>query len=243
MKLLFIDETSDAKFKDYLGFSLAFMDSRSYPKLKSTAHRILVDIEWDNTVEFKGSYLFSRSKGCQDVEVERRIEAARELLELNVAESNSRIKFYYGEISSTSHTEDYLAELPGLLAKCLPKPSKGAGKNLIAVCCDERSDISADDLHHALAPSIQKKGWILLERIQPVRSSFDTVGLMFADIVGYLTARIVTISNDSELFEGLTPEQFERNGKIRKLRSSTELISLIKQIQVYKRGMSEHGTT
>lgn len=34
MKLAFIDETGDQKFKDYLGVCIAKMDSRSYPLLK-----------------------------------------------------------------------------------------------------------------------------------------------------------------------------------------------------------------
>lgn len=37
---------------------------------------------------------------------------------------------------------------------------------------------------------------------------------MFADLVGYLAARIDTISNDAELFEDINREQLELNGKI-----------------------------
>jgi hypothetical protein len=65
-------------------------------------------------------------------------------------------------------------------------------------------------------------------------SNFNTVGLLYADIIGYLAARIDTISTDSELFEGITPEQFETNGKILKLKSSVNLISKIKNIGQYE---------
>jgi hypothetical protein len=67
-----------------------------------------------------------------------------------------------------------------------------------------------------------------------VTSSFDTVGIMFADIVCYLVGRVDTISHDAELFRGLSDEQFERNGKIRKLRSSTQLISKVKHLDIYR---------
>jgi len=49
-----------------------------------------------------------------------------------------------------------------------------------------------------------------------------------------LTGRVDIIANDAELFEGLTPEQFEANGKIRKLRSSQDLISKIKKHTIYQ---------
>ncbi len=65
-------------------------------------------------------------------------------------------------------------------------------------------------------------------------SNFNTVGLLYADIIGYLAARIDTISTDSELFEGITPEQYETNGKIKKLRSSVSLILKIKNIDKYE---------
>ena len=166
--------------------------------------------------------------------MERRIEAAEEILDLNISLKNSRIRFAYGAIQSENPSDDYLPALSGLLSKVLPKAPKGAGKNLISVTCDERSDISADDLHNALAPIIKNKGYVILERIAQASSTPDTIGLMYADIVGYLQARIETISNDAELFEGLTEEQLETNGKIKKLRSSNELIKKIKALDVYR---------
>jgi hypothetical protein len=64
MLLVFIDETTDQKFKTC----------------------------WDPAVEFKGSYLFSATSGCTDVEVVKRIEAAGALLDLNTSKSNSRMR-------------------------------------------------------------------------------------------------------------------------------------------------------
>lgn len=155
MLLVFIDETSDEKLKDYLGFCIATINSRFYPLIKTKAQKILSEIGWEPAVEFKGSYLFSSSHGCADIEIEKRIDVAHDLLYLNMATSRRRMKFYFGRMKSEHHRQDYLTSLPSLLHNALPKPHKGgAGKNLLHITCDERSDISLDDLHESLGQSL-----------------------------------------------------------------------------------------
>ncbi|MEM9402323.1 MAG: hypothetical protein AAGA44_07550 [Pseudomonadota bacterium] len=233
MLLTFIDETADHKFKQYLGFCVATINAKFYPLLKREAQEILASISWDSSVEFKGSFLFSKSNGCTDVEVETRIDAAHQLLDLNISKKNSRLRFYYGGMYSENHTRDYVESLPPLIEKALPRAAKGAGKNLISVMCDERSDVSAADLHSAIQPAVEANGYTVHENVMSVRSTFDSIGLMYADLVGYLAGRVETIGNDSELFEGLTEEQLHTNGKIRKLRSSSELIEKVKCLDIY----------
>ncbi len=128
-----------------------------------------------------------------------------------------------------------MSAVPELIGKVLPKAPKGAGKNLIAVVYDERQDVDSDAFHKSVAAVVERKGYVLLEQVVEGRSRFDTVGLMFADLVCYLAARVDTISNDAELFEGLTLENYKRNGKLRKLESSSELIAKIKRLELYKR--------
>lgn len=53
MLLVFVDETSDAKYKDYLGFCIAQMNSKFYPKIKSESLGLLQDHGWDPAIEFK----------------------------------------------------------------------------------------------------------------------------------------------------------------------------------------------
>ena len=65
-------------------------------------------------------------------------------------------------------------------------------------------------------------------------SSFHTVGILYADLVGYLCARVDTISKDSELFENIPPDQWDSNGKIRKWKSSTKLLESIKKFDQYE---------
>jgi hypothetical protein len=233
MKLLFIDETGDSKDQAYLGLSLAFMDARFYPKLKAEAVSVLEGIEWRPDTEFKGAYLFSETKGCSEVQVEKRVEAAGRLLDLNAADSNARMSFHYGRMSTSDKAAAYSAGVPSLIEKVLPRAPSGAGKNLISITYDERQDIDHDGFQNALTAAVGKRGYVVLEHPIQGRSSFNTVGLMYADLVGYLAARRDVISNDAELFEGLAPEDFAKNGKIRKLQSSSILIEKVKRLELY----------
>lgn len=144
------------------------------------------------------------------------------------------MKFAYGSLDSNEPGKDYLRLVPALVDQVLPKAPKGAGKNLLIVVYDERSDLDSAAFHRAISEIADAKGFVLFESAVEGRSSFDTVGLMFADLVGYLAARIEVISNDAELFEGLTLENYSENGKIRKLESSSGLISRIKKLDLYR---------
>jgi hypothetical protein len=234
MLFAFVDETSDAKFKDYLGLCIATVNDKFYAKIKSQAQDILFKANWNPEIEFKGSYLLSAKQGCPTVLVEKRIEIAHKLLDLHLAKSNQRMHFHYGRMQSAKHKEDYLKSLPGLLKHALPSPQSGPGKNLVCVICDKRDDITNDEIHEALSPVVASRKYILFERVAVAKSTFDTIGLMYADIVGYIMGRIDTISNDVDLFDGLTPQQLDENGKIKKLRSSEELIRKIKKLNLYK---------
>lgn len=236
MRLLFIDETGDQKFKNYMGLCVAWIDASKYPLLKKKSQAILERAGWSPDTEFKGSYLFSVSRGSTGVDVERRIEAASALLDLNASDKNSRMRFAYGSMQTKNKGADYIAGLPKLLElnKVLPKPPKGGqAKNLIYVVCDDRDDVDADTLHNAIKPVLENKGYVILERVTQATSAPETTGLMFADLVGYLVGRVDTISNDAELFVGLDQEQLANNGKIKKLRSSQSLIRKIKDIKTY----------
>ena len=233
MILLFIDETGDSKFKEYFGLSVAIINSGFYQTLKTGFHKILTDAGWDCTVEFKGSYLFSAKKGCKDISVEKRVEIATKLLDLNTSKINSRIKFAYFHKDSQNHKQDYLLYLPKLVDKILPSAKKAGGKDVIAVYCDNRTDLKPVEIQDVLNPVFKKRKYTLLENVVMTDSDINTIGILYADIVGYLSARIDTISNDSELFENVPTDEFEKNGKIRKYISSKKLIEAIKSLKAY----------
>ena len=53
MWLGFVDETSDTKYKDYFGLSVALVNAAFYPNIKREAQRILIHGGWDPNIEFK----------------------------------------------------------------------------------------------------------------------------------------------------------------------------------------------
>lgn len=135
------------------------------------------------------------------------------------------MKFQYFRKESTDQKKDYLRYLPKLIEKSLTAAKRKGDKDVLAIHCDERTDVTKDEIFDAIKDVIAKKKYTLFEDIVITKSCFNTVGILYADIVGYLFARIETISNDSELFENISRDEFMKNGKIRKFLSSIELIN------------------
>lgn len=234
MLSVFVDETSDSKFTGYFGLCVATVNTAFYPRVKAEFQQILLKHGWDPTVEFKGSFLFSAKQGDTNVSVEDRVAIAQKLISLNKSEVNARMKFHYFAKNSTDARGDYLGFLPTLLKKALPKAQQKGDKNMVSLHYDQRSDISPREIREAVAPVLKDRGYYLFEDVVMAVSCFDTVGILYADIVGYLQARVQTISNDSEFFENIEPKRWETNGKLRKLRSSKKILRGIKELKLYK---------
>ncbi len=234
MELVFVDESGDTKFEGYFGLCVAAVNVAHYKGIKEGFQSILRESEWDETIEFKGSHLFSASKGDTNVTIESRIDIASNVLDLNKSSSNARMRFHYVRHHNCEDPKDeYLACLPLLIEKALLKPKKGKGKDVVAVSCDFRNDIKAREIQEAILPKVTGKGYTLLEEVTTPHSNFETVGILYADIVSYLSARIDTISNDVELFENIPPDQLENIGKVKKLKSSQTLIKRVKSLDRY----------
>ena len=210
------------------------MNAINYVQVKKEFQLILIKAGWDPKYEFKGSYLFSASKGDPNISVESRVGIAQKILDLNTANKNARMNFHYFHKDSSNHKKDYLAYVPSLLDKALTKANHKGGKDLLTLHCDHRNDISIEEIRNVALPIIKKKGYTLFEEIQMPISCFHTVGILYADIVAYLRARVETIGNDSELFDNVPKEEWINNGKIKKYLSSTILLDKIKKIKVYE---------
>lgn len=235
MELVFVDETSDDNFKDYFGLSIAIINHVHYKSIKNGFQDILQASSWDCSIEFKGAFLFSASKGDPKVDIDKRVSICEKIIELNTSDKNARMRFFYVSKRGVSDFKaEYLNLLPNLLKKALPKPAKeGSGKDICSVCCDFRSDIKPIEIYTVIQPVLNEKKYTLFENINMSTSGFQTVGILYADIVGYLAARIETISSDIELFENITPEMIRTNGKLKKLQSSDTIIKRIKRLEWY----------
>jgi len=232
--LAFVDETGDRDKPRYFGLTLATINANFYRGVKTSFLQLLDASGWDPKIEFKGAYLFSASKGCTTVPVAARVTLVSEFLKLNASSKHRRMKFHYAAKESYDHRSDYLGILPLLLAKGLPRTGHKGGKDLLTLCCDHRSDLKPPEIRDAAAATVQARGYTLVEDVVCPVSNRETVGILYADIVGYLMSRIEVISTDLEMFEGLTPEEIETNGRLRKLRASTQLLQLIKKFDTYK---------
>jgi hypothetical protein len=144
------------------------------------------------------------------------------------------MRFHYFAKESDNHKQDYIIYLPSILKKALPTASKKGGKDLVCIHCDKRSDLSVAKIRQAIIPTIYKRGYSLYEDIVMPTSRFETVGILYADLVGYLQARVETISSDTELFENIEPDHWNTNGKLKKFKSSTELLNGIKELNIYR---------
>jgi hypothetical protein len=234
MKLVFVDETSDSKFTNYFGLCCAVIDSFYYSQLKKQFHKILLKSGWDHNIEFKGSTLFSAKTGDISVGIDKRIDMANSILDLNTAKKNARISFHYFSKDSKKHKDDYLTYLPKVLYKAIGNAPRAAGKDIIAIQCDNRSDINIQEIREAVMPIVMKRKYVLFEDIVMPTSRFETVGILYADLIGYLEARVDTISSDIELFENIPASELKNNGKVKKLISSKKLLKQIKQLNLYK---------
>lgn len=238
MLFVFIDETSDSKFKNYLGLCCVVINSNFYPQIKKDFQKILISSGWDTKKEFKGSYIFSSSKGCQNVSIEKRIDIVSQIINLNTTNSNKygRVNINYISTKHDDLKDAYLGMLGLIINSSIKKPpkKKSGGKNTLALFCDNRDDVCEQEINEVVKKIIENKGYTLLENVNCVKSCFDTVGVLYADIIGYLLSRVDTISNDSELFNNIPKDQLQQNGKVRKLISSQKLIDEIKNFKAYK---------
>lgn len=235
MQLVFVDETGDQGNQNYFGLSLALIDASHYSIIKSNFQSILKKNSWNKKIEFKGSCLFSSSRGDRNIDIEKRLNICSELLALNKSDKNARIKFaYVKKDNSTDQKADYLNYLPKLINKVLLKAKKKNGKDLLSIHCDERSDIKTSELYEAIEKLTIEKGYKLFEDIVISRSNFETVGILYADLVGYLFGRIDNIAKDIDLFDSLSAEQIETNNRLKKLKTSNELIKLLKVFKAYE---------
>ncbi|HET6272653.1 MAG TPA: DUF3800 domain-containing protein [Bacteroidota bacterium] len=233
MKLVFVDESSDAHNTDYLGVCAALIDSSKYGELKREYLSKITRFGWDKSIEFKGTMIFSQSQGCPSVTVEQRIELTKEIIAMNTSASNSRIRFCYASSTGGSTNESYLRLVSVAVSSVLgtSTTTKG-GKDVVSICFDQRSDVNATGLRMRIEPILQRKRLILFEDVILSRSGTETIGLCYADIVAYLMSRKDNIEVNHGRIEDLDPVATRTNGQMRKLLASTEIVGMIRSIRM-----------
>ena len=233
MKFLFIDETLDSCKPDYMGVCAALIDSSKYGDIKRQFMHYLDYYGWDRSYEFKGSYIFSSSHGCPSVTVEKRIELTKSIVDMNNSTTNARISFCFAHTDSGSTSENYL-RLVGEVSNGILQSSSSArnGKDVVTFYCDQRNEPSAEDIRAVVDPVLEKKNWVLFEDVTYSDTNVQTVGLCYADIVGYLISRIHNIDPNPSFLEDPSSEAAKRNGQFQKLVASHQIVDTIKRVKI-----------
>ena len=123
--------------------------------------------------------------------------------------------------------------MPSLLGKILQPASKKGGKNLISVHYDNFSPVTPKDIRDRIKFEIEKKGFVLFEDVVAAKSGFETIGLLYADLIAYLFGRYDIHKNDLIFFKDLPPEKLQNDGRFKKLKTSKELLGILASLKSY----------
>jgi hypothetical protein len=211
---------------------VAAINASKYAALKSDCHRILREYGWDMQYEFKGAHLFSLKNGDSTVEPETRIAIANELLANSTGPKNARMRFRYAvtKVEPSDSGAALCKIVPRLVKKVLKPAQKSGGKNLVAVSLDYRNDVHTADVREPLRRALDEAGYVLFEDVLLVHSGVETVGILYADLVAYLAARIDIYGSDPKLARE-QPELFPLNHKHRKLLAAQRLLEQVKAMK------------
>ncbi|MDP2684473.1 MAG: DUF3800 domain-containing protein [bacterium] len=234
MRYIFIDETSDSNNKNYLGVCIVQIDSTKYSSIKKEFWNIIRKFNWDPSIEFKGSWIFSASKGCSTVPVADRVSLATKIISMNRSDKNARIHASYISSMEGNNDDVYYALVKLNLNKLLQKAPKGLGKNLVSIYCDERSSLSPSIIRDLVKNSFDRKGYVIVEDPVIAKSNLHTVGVCIADIIGYLVSRVDNIHVDADLLKDVNKEAARKNMQLKKYLTSSVLIDSIKKMEAYK---------
>ena len=199
MKLVFIDETKQG---DSFCVSMVIIDSSKYSILKREYLGVLEKYGWNHKSdknEFKGKIVFSAKdpEESSRITVDTRIKICNELLEHTLSSGKSKrmdVSFFSDKVKEGRTWQDiYFDVVPKLIEKKLGKGKIKGGKNCVAIFCDsfdmKRKEEMYQKMRRQIATVLRKRNWIFFEEIFFYKSTNYTLGITYADIIGYLVAK------------------------------------------------------
>ncbi len=188
VKLVFIDETENSKhLPDFYAVCAVAVDATKYALLKDAVDNALKKCGWCSDFEFKGSWIFSSSKGDKSVSTEQRVDAAKSMVAATTSDKNARVKCVMAWTDQGGGQEQHLKLVSQAVKKSLPQASEqGKGKNLVAVFADRKDGISRKNLSDAIVKVTESRGYSIVEDVVVVPSSCKWRGIVLADIFAYL---------------------------------------------------------
>lgn len=230
MRFIFIDEIEQhQKDKSFFGIGLFSIDSFFYQSLCSDFKKHFRDCGWDNNIEFKGKYLFSK-KGDDSIPIDKRIGLVNNIASSTVARHNSKTNFTFVFNRKGKTKENYFLLVSNAI-KGLNKKAKSGGKNLVAIYYDSIELFKPNEMSLITEEALSKKDLYQVELPCSINSCNKTIGLIYCDVLSYLASWHVLSpqNNESEqasLFE-LTKGERDKE-KLAKIR---EILAKVKPIE------------
>ena len=199
MKFIFIDETEQ---NNIFAISVIVMDSSRYGSFKKKYLDILKKYSWDHKDdknEFKGTAILGSTK-TNSLSPQGKKDMCYELL--NIIQSTNKIVRPYIAYHNLSKDNSqnkigaykqrlYFKSIPLILKKALKKSSAKSSKNVVCIFCDEfsianKNKTEYQKMRKEIASILKLKNLIFFEEIYFSKSTNYTIGISYADLIGYL---------------------------------------------------------
>lgn len=164
MKLIFIDEVEQQQKREgFFGVASLVVDSASYRILKRGVDDALDDAGWNRREEFKGRYIFSRSKGDPNVAIERRIEIVRKIVGTTTAKKNARGSFCFAYKLAGKTPDNYLNLVAQVTGRCARPRDQKRDRPLVTMYLDQLDLVKPKDVERVVIPELARRDLTLVE--------------------------------------------------------------------------------
>lgn len=236
MKLIIIDETQNNKEPKFYGVCGICIDVAHYPSIVRKANQYFQNAKWNtNEYEFKGRFLFSSSKGDITVSIDDRISLAENLVGLNIAQTNAKMKSVFAWNLKRDTAKNHFLLVKEVVRGLLPSIPKNNKEKPCIVFAHRNNKIPVTQLWQTVNDSLHNKNYVLVEDVHIIGGWRDThVGLCMCDLFAYLASWICITSTPKKaqlsLFnsEGISAISVEKTQTVEKIFKKIKAIKMLR---------------
>ena len=209
MKFIFIDETSNNKKNpNFYGICGVCIDEKHYPGFAREVTKCFKDAGWNTEIEFKGSYLFSTSRGDPNVNVDARIDMVDKIIALNIAEKNAKLKAVFAWNEARDTADNHLFLVKQVLCKLLPSINKNRKEKPCLVLADRNDKILQRALWETVNDTLADRNYCLVEDVHIFNVWKPShIGLCLCDLIGYMASWFCLSKTAEEAQKSLFAEE------------------------------------
>lgn len=233
MKFIFIDETSNKKNPNFYGVCGVCIDEKHYPGFVREVTKCFENAGWNTEIEFKGSYLFSVSKGDPNVTVDTRIAMVDKIIALNIAEKNAKLKAVFAWNEARDIAENHLLLVKKVLCKLLPSIYKKRRKKPCIVLADRNDKIPQQELWKSVSETLAGRNYCLVEDVHIFKDWRPShIGLCLCDLIGYLASWPCLSKTTIEAQKSLFAEESISQHDARKAKTVKRIFHNLKNVTI-----------